>query len=159
MFGDHINTDLIFPSWAYSRPPADHPALVFSALRPEWASSVGVGDVLVAGRNFGTGSARPIGRILRAVGVRAVIAETFNGLGFRNCINDGLPALAVPGISDRVEEGHVLRIDFATGELSNRTSGWQGRAAPLPPSLVAVLAAGGVVPMLVAAGLVRAERR
>ena len=98
VFGDDINTDLIFPTTAFGLAEQEQPALVFSANRPGWSGQVSEGDFVIAGKNFGTGSGREIGRLLRALGVAGVIAESLNGLGLRNCVAYGMPVLRAPGI-------------------------------------------------------------
>lgn len=53
------------------------------------------GDILVAGENSGMGSGRPIGEVLRACGIVAVVAESINGLTMRNCVTSSPPARSV----------------------------------------------------------------
>jgi 3-isopropylmalate/(R)-2-methylmalate dehydratase small subunit len=58
-FGDDINTDLIQPTSARNLPLDQRHLACFSANRPGWSSEVRQGDIIVAGKNFGTGSSRP----------------------------------------------------------------------------------------------------
>ena len=58
--GDSVNTDAMYPAHAMKLPLAEAARLVFYDLRPGWADQVRPGDVLVAGRNFGIGSSRPV---------------------------------------------------------------------------------------------------
>jgi 3-isopropylmalate/(R)-2-methylmalate dehydratase small subunit len=95
-FGDDINTDLVIPNFAVLMPLEEQLQHCFSANRPGWVDEMEPGDVLVAGRNFGVGSARNIGAVFHALGISGVVADSFNGLGLRNCINSGLPSLRVP---------------------------------------------------------------
>lgn len=55
------------------------------------------GDIIVGGLNFGAGSSRPAARSLRNLGIAAPVAESVNGLFFRNAANYGLLALERPG--------------------------------------------------------------
>ena len=96
-FGDDINTDLVIPNFAVLMPLEEQLQHCFSANRPGWVDEVQPGDALVAGRNFGVGSARNIGAVFHALGISGVVAESFNGLGLRNCINSGLPSLPCAG--------------------------------------------------------------
>ena len=96
-FGDDINTDLVIPNFAVLMPVEEQLQHCFSANRPGWVDEVQPGDVLVAGRNFGVGSARNIGAVFHALGISGVVADSFNGLGLRNCINSGLPSLPCAG--------------------------------------------------------------
>ena len=92
-FGENINTDLIFPQSAFRIPVAEQKRLVFSAIRPDWAAQVVPGDLIVGGRNFGTGSGRPVGKVLSECGIVGLAADSINGLCIRNCINYSFPAL------------------------------------------------------------------
>ena len=95
-FGDHINTDLILPGPVMLLPFDEQPQYVFQANRPGWAKLVRSGDILIGGHNFGTGSGRPAARSLKVLGISCVVAESINGLFFRNCINYGLYPLECP---------------------------------------------------------------
>jgi len=156
-FGDQINTDLILPSRAMRLPLSQMHTLTFEANRPGWVNQVAPGDVLVAGVNFGMGSSRPIGSVLRACGIVGVIADSINGLAFRNCVNAGLPVLAVPDVSAMFEEGDIAAIDFTNGIVTNLRTGAQLRVAPLAQELIDIVREGGVIPMLVAGGYIEAQ--
>ena len=98
VFDHDINTDLVIPNFAVLMTLEEQLEHCFSANRPGWVDEVAAGDVLVVGRNFGVGSARNIGAVFHALGISGVVAESFNGLGLRNCINAGLPSLPCPGV-------------------------------------------------------------
>lgn len=56
----------------------------------------------------------------RALGIGAIIAESFGAIYKRNAINSGLPILAFPGltaVADQFKTNDVLGVDFATGEI------------------------------------------
>jgi 3-isopropylmalate/(R)-2-methylmalate dehydratase small subunit len=143
-FGDDINTDLVIPNFAVLMPVAEQLQHCFSANRPGWVDQVQAGDVLVVGRNFGVGSARNIGSIFHGLGIAGVVAESFNGLGLRNCINVGLPSLPCPGVMDVFAEGDVADVDWINGAVHNVTRGTQVRGNPVPPQLQAIVLGGGV---------------
>ena len=96
VFGNVINTDLILPGAAFLLPVEEQIKYCFSANRPGWSEEVQRGDIVVAGSNFGLGSARPIGNVFARLGVAGIIASTFNGLGLRNCVNYGVHVLPCP---------------------------------------------------------------
>ena len=96
------------------------------------------------GRNFGVGSARNIGAIFHLLGIAGIVAESFNGLGLRNCINAGLPSLPCEGVLDVVNEGDVVEVDWTTGDVRNQTTGATGTGSPIPPALQDIVTAGGV---------------
>jgi 3-isopropylmalate/(R)-2-methylmalate dehydratase small subunit len=140
----NVNTDLMMPSRAYRQELADQATMVFSANRPGWAALVQQGDIIVGGRNFGTGSGRPVGRILKHLGVVAVVSESMNDLFMRNSFNWGIAAVECPGVLDIVEEGDGISLDLVAGTLTNAESGRQLPVPPVPPQLRAVLEAGGL---------------
>ncbi len=152
LFGDDINTDLIYPAACFRLPVEERPGLTMSANRPGWAAAVRPGDLLVAGANFGTGSSRPAADNLRALGLGGVVAESINGLFFRNAINSGLPVLEAPGVVGLVTEGVSLEVDLDSGRLA--CGGRELRVRPLPPFLSRILAGGGLLPRLRAEGYI-----
>jgi 3-isopropylmalate/(R)-2-methylmalate dehydratase small subunit len=99
---------------------------------------------MVVGRNFGVGSARNIGAVFHALGISGIVAESFNGLGLRNCINAGMPSLPCAGVLDAFAEGDVAEVDWTTGAVRNTTSGVTLQGNPIPPQLRRIVAAGGV---------------
>ncbi|GAA0899530.1 3-isopropylmalate dehydratase [Pseudonocardia zijingensis] len=151
VFGDSIDTDAMYPGFAMKLPVAEAARYVFYDLRPGWTDEVRPGDVVVAGRNFGVGSSRPVAGLMRHLGVAALVAEEFNSLFLRNAINNGLPALTVPGITAAVREGEVIEAHLTQGRL--RCGATTLGFTPLPRTVLDILDAGGLIPRLVAAGL------
>src|SRR5512140_3227565 len=137
-FGDQINTDLIMPSKAFRMPKAEQHTLCFEAVRPGWARQVQPGDIIVAGENFGMGSSRPIGEVMRAAGIVAVIAESINGLAMRNCVNSSLPAINCDDVTKLFEDGDTARVDFLSGKVENLTRGRALQTHPMVPLLVEI---------------------
>jgi 3-isopropylmalate/(R)-2-methylmalate dehydratase small subunit len=152
-FGDDIDTDLIQPMHAMLGPLERQPRHVFEANRPGWVDEVAPGDVIVAGTNFGTGSSRPAAQVLVLLGIGGVLAESINGLFFRNCVNYGLPALECPGVGDLFSEGEQARFDLVGGRVENVSSGRMLAGRGWPAELLPTLRAGGVLQQLRAEGL------
>jgi 3-isopropylmalate/(R)-2-methylmalate dehydratase small subunit len=148
VFGDNVDTDAIVPG-RYMKFGIDEIAKhCMEALAPAFALSVKRGDFVVGGRNFGTGSSREQApEALKHLGVSALIAESFAGLFYRNAINLGLPAL-VCAQAKHIRPGDELRIDFASGKISNLTSGATLSAEPLPAFLMQIVNDGGLLPHL-----------
>ena len=157
IFGDDINTDLILPGHAVMRPVAEQPRYAFEATRPGWSQQVRPGDILLGGRNFGTGSGRPAARILTQLGITAVVAESITGLFYRNCVNYGLPPVPAPGILAAFAEGDEAAIDLPGGRIVNLTTGAEIAGEPIPEILFEIVTAGGVFPLLEREGLIRPE--
>ena len=153
-FEADINTDLVLPSRCYYLTPQEQTRYIFSANRPGWVDEMTPGDIIVAEQNFGMGSSRPAARNLRLLGVACLIAESINGLFFRNCINFGFPALECPGVADAFDEGDVAAVSFENFTVRNVTKGTVLNAHPIPEALLRILAAGGIYPLLEAEGLI-----
>ncbi len=152
-YGDHVNTDVIFPgkyTYSVQHDPAALARHALEDLDPSFASGVQPGDVIVAGRNWGNGSSREQAvTCLLACGLRAVIAESFARIYFRNAINNGLLALACPGVAALAQSGSELSLDLDAGELV--LAGETLHFTPLPPSVRHIVAAGGLIASLKAA--------
>jgi len=81
LFGDSINTDAMYPAFAMKLDIPEASKHVFYELRPGWTDQVEPGDILIAGKNFGVGSSRPVPApqvildILSSGGILARLAE------------------------------------------------------------------------------------
>ena len=146
--GDNINTDLILPNRAFYLTPQEQTKFVFSANRPGWSDSVAKGDILIGGRNFGMGSSRPAARSLRNLGLACLVAESINGLFFRNCVNFAFPARECPGVADAFHEGDIAEVSFEDATVVNVRTGTRLTGRGMPAELRAVIAAGGLFPLL-----------
>lgn len=153
--GDDINTDLILPIEILPLPRLERPPHMFQANRPGWAQQVRAGDILIAGRNYGMGSSRPAALAMKDLGLSCLVAETINGLFFRNCVNFALPALAIPGVRAAFEEGDEGEVDFTQGIVRNLRTGAELRGTPWPELLLRSMRAGGLVEKLEAEGLLQ----
>jgi 3-isopropylmalate/(R)-2-methylmalate dehydratase small subunit len=147
VYGDNVNTDLIFPGkYTYTlKTQADIAAHALEDLDVTFAKTVQPGEVIVAGKNWGCGSSREQGvTALKWSGISAIIAESFGGLYFRNCINQGVRPIVLPGLAALLKTGDQIEIDGDTIRAAGQTF-----AAPkLSPSVQAILDAGGLAPML-----------
>ena len=113
---------------------------------PEFASQCRPGDILVAGENFGSGSSREHApQALRAAGVGAIVADSFARIFFRNAINLGLPTIEAPGARALFETGDIARIEMRQGRLTNLRTGRALSFPSLPPHLIDLLVAGGLI--------------
>ncbi len=156
-FPDNINTDLIIPSGSIYLSAADQAKLAFKANRPGWVDEMRPGDILIAGKNFGMGSSRPAARSFKILGVGCVIAESINGLFFRNSINYAFPAMECPGVMALFTEGDVAQVNFYDGVVRNLTSGKMLTAKALPAKLLDLLQAGGIYPLLEQKGIIELQ--
>jgi len=156
-FGDNINTDLMLPGPYLYRSPEEQARAVFMNNRPGWVDQVQSGDAIVGGFNYGMGSSRPAARSLRNCGLGFLLAETINGLFFRNAVNYGLLACECPGVSAAFEESDTAELDIDTWSVCNPRTGQQLAVSPVPPQLLAMMTGGGVYPVLIREGLIAAR--
>lgn len=145
---DDINTDQIHLS-RYSHLPIEEQAMhCLETIDPEFAKNVQPGDIVVAGRNFGCGSARHAELDLITLGVSAVVAESIDRKFFRNAISSGLLVLACPNVLEVVEPRDTIEVDAAAGRVINLTRGVSVECQPLPQFFLDMVAMGGVKPYL-----------
>ncbi len=153
-FGDNINTDLILPGPYLYRSPEEQARAVFQANRPGWVDEVKKGDAIVAGFNFGMGSSRPAARSLKNCGVGFLLAETINGLFFRNAVNFGLLAFECPGVAAAFEEGDAAELSLEDWTAKNPRTGAVLAVGRVPDALLSIMRGGGIYPLMEAKGLI-----
>ncbi len=144
LLGDDIDTDIIIPTeYLALKTVDDMKKYAFSPLRPELAGQIKEGDIIVAGKNFGCGSSREQApEVIKALGIRAIIAKSYARIFFRNSINNGLLLIENPDLSDDIKEGD--EIDVSVGEkivYNNK----EYPISSLPENLLDILNAGGLV--------------
>jgi 3-isopropylmalate/(R)-2-methylmalate dehydratase small subunit len=113
--------------------------------------------IILAGRNFGCGSSREHAPIaLHAAGVKAVIAESYARIFFRNCVNGGylIPIECAERLCEKVCTGDELRIDVAGGGLHNLTTKEKWKLQPLG-EVAPILEAGGLFPYARKVGMLK----
>ena len=154
-FGDDINTDLMLPGPLLFATEEQQKRAVFSANRPGWVDQVRAGDIIVGGLNYGMGSSRPAARSLRNLGIAALLAESINGLFFRNAVNLGLLALECPRVRSAFEEGQTAKVSLEDFTVRNRDTGTLLKAQRIPSMLLDLMTQGGLYPHLERQGLVQ----
>lgn len=150
--GDNIDTDLLLPIDVLQMARSERPKHVFRANRPGWVQQVKPGDILIGGKNFGMGSGRPASQAMKDLGLSCVLAESFNGLFMRNCVNFALPALKIPGVHAAFEEGDEAEVDFDAATAKNLRTGSTLVGSPWPEMMRRCLHAGGLIQKLEADG-------
>jgi len=146
-FGDDVNTDLIIPGkYLEDYDPKHLAAHAMEGASKVFATTVKQGDIILAGRNFGCGSSREQAVIaLRACGIRAIVAESFARIFYRNAINLGLLVMLSSNAKDVVEEGQQVTIDLVNHLVISK-GGASLNFEPIPSHLQKILDAGGMVP-------------
>jgi len=145
--GDNIDTDIIIPAkYLVYTDPAVLGKHAMEPLDPHFYEKASKGVILVAGRAFGMGSSREQAAIaLKAAGVKAVLAESFARIFYRNAINNGLPALVVPGISREVNDGDYLVVNVESGEVIVNNGQKVLKARPITGLALEILKSGGLL--------------
>ena len=120
--GDNIDTDQIIPArYMTTMDPAELAKNVMRDLDPKYGAFLDTNNkcvyqIIVAGNNFGCGSSREHAPIaLSAAGIKAVIANSFARIYYRNSINGGrniYPLETADDISKQVKTGDELEIDL-----------------------------------------------
>jgi 3-isopropylmalate/(R)-2-methylmalate dehydratase small subunit len=147
-FGDNINSDIIIAGryliYIDTENLAKH---AFEMLGEEVRAKVKGSDILVAGRNFGCGSAREQATTaIRALGIKCVVACSFARTFYRNAINDGLPIVECPALYTAVQAGDEMTIDLPGGVI--RHSGREYAFPQIPESVRKILELGGLAAYL-----------
>lgn len=145
-YGDNIDTDMLFPGkYVYTCSTAEEikPHLL-EDLDPSFSKDVKKGDIIFAGKNFGCGSSREQPVIgLKAVGIKAVIAESFARIFYRAAINQGLILIECPEAVKTYSEGDEILLDVDAGIIT--VSGKQFSFPKLPKEILAIRDAGGLL--------------
>lgn len=148
VFGDDVSTDHIIPGRKnITTDPKLLAEAIFEHARPEFAKQVRVGDVVIAGDNFGCGSSREHAAIgLKETGVH-IVAKSYGWIFFRNCINIGLlPLQALEDLD--VADGDEVDLDVEGVQLTSRTKG-KSYSLRQPPTFISeICEAGGMVEYL-----------
>ena len=145
-FGDDINTDdIIAAKYLVSTDAKELGKHCMESIKPDFASKVNPGDIIVAGKNFGCGSSREHAPLaIKGGGISAVLAKSFAAIFFRNSINIGLPFLELEE-TDKINEGDLLEIDLASGIIKNLTQNKDYKTEPFPEFLQEIVKIGGLM--------------
>ena len=143
-FGDNVNSDIIIAGrYLIYIDPVQLAKHAFEMLGEGFPEKIRGFDILVAGRNFGCGSAREqASTAIKGLGIQAVVAASFARTFYRNAINDGLPIVECPALYEAVAEGDEISIDLAKGVVSH--AGSQYEFPQIPESVGKILKLGGL---------------
>jgi len=145
-FGKDIDTDLIIAArYLNTSVPEELAPHVMEDADPDFVKKMSVGDVIVAGDNFGCGSSREHAPIaLKAAGISAIIAPTFARIFYRNAFNMGLPIFELEE-SAEIAEGDEISIDMDAGTITNKTQNKTYNFTPIPAFMQELIDAGGLM--------------
>jgi 3-isopropylmalate/(R)-2-methylmalate dehydratase small subunit len=146
-FGDNVDTDAIIPArYLNVSDPQELARHCMEDADAAFAGSVTPGTIIVAGKNFGSGSSREHAPLaIKAAGVACVIAAGFARIFYRNAFNIGLLILESPEAAQASEHGDELEVDPDTGTIQNLTRGLTFKAQPIPPFMQELIRDGGLI--------------
>lgn len=147
IFGNDIDTEEIIPARFLTTDGVE--ALARHCMQdvdPEFVQRLKPGDIIVAGRNFGSGSGREHAALaLKGTGLSCIIAKSFGRIFCRNAINIGLPILECDEAFEAVNQGDVLEVEIETGQIRNKTKGETYQAKSFSPLLRQIIRSGGLM--------------
>jgi 3-isopropylmalate/(R)-2-methylmalate dehydratase small subunit len=148
-FGDNIDTDAIVSGQYLDAPLEEVVPHVFESVNARFARDVKMGDIIVAGKNFGCGSSRENApAALKKLGISGIVAGSFARIFYRNAIALGLPVITSPDASNCFDEGEHARINLPEAWIENTTKGIKASANPLPDEVLRIIEKGGILNLL-----------
>ncbi len=147
VLGDDVNTDYIIATKYRSlglnfKEMAKH---LLEDFDPRIVSQIQPGDFLVARRNFGCGSSREFApRVIQEAGIRAVLANSYARIFYRNSINVGLWLLVCE--TKDISDGDEIEVDLEGWGARDLTKNLVVPIKPLPQFMLQILQDGGIVP-------------
>ena len=150
LLGDNIDTDLILPSQYVTlidlKQKARH---TFESLIPGFADKVQEDDVIVGQRNFGCGSSREQApQVIKELKIKAIIAQSFARIFYRNCINLGLPVIECAQFCNSAQEDDRIEISFSQGTIFCHTTNKEYSFEPFPEFIRQIIDSGGLAPYI-----------
>jgi len=146
-YGSNVDTDVIIPArYLNTSDPKELAKHCMEDIDAEFVNKVKDGDIIVADKNFGSGSSREHAPIaIKASGISCVVASTFARIFYRNAINIGLPILECEEAVKAIEAGNELEVDFSKGLIKNLTKNEEYQAEPFPEFIQEIIAADGLI--------------
>jgi len=143
----HINTDEIIPARYMTSDKEEELAKhAMEDIDTEFIKKVEKGDFIVAGNDFGCGSSREHAIwALRGAGIKAIIANSFARIFFRNCINNGLLAIECKDACKKIKTGDEIEIDVKQGQIINHTKNENYDFIAIPDFAMELINAGGLL--------------
>ena len=147
-FHNDVDTDQIIASQYLLLPDIEAmKQYTFESLDPDFAKKAQPGDLIVAGENFGCGSSREQApSVLKALGIKAVIAKSFARIFYRNSINIGLPVIVCKELPDEVKTGDTMELSMSDGTA--QANGKTYSCTKLPEYMQNILNQGGLIASL-----------
>ncbi len=148
---DNIDTDMIYHNRYLPITDVNEMGqYIFDNLQgyEDFAKKVQKNDIVITGKNFGSGSSRQhaVDGFL-ALGVGAILAQSFGAIYERNAINSALPILTYePKVLEELDlqDGDRIRLNFITGDIVNLRNGKQSKVNPFSQIQLEIYKNGGL---------------
>ena len=144
---DNVNTDEIIPArYLNTTDEKELAAHCMEDIDQDFVKKASVGDLIVAGENFGCGSSREHAPIcIKALGISCVIAKSFARIFFRNCINIGLPIFESEDAAAEISDGDNVQVDINKNIITNLTKNKDYSFTPFADEMKDIITAGGLM--------------
>jgi len=149
--GNDIDTDQIYPGrYLYLTLPDEIAAHAMEDIISDFSKQIAGEDwIIAAGKNFGCGSSREHApRALLCAGIKAIVAESFGRIFYRNAINVGLPVLKCSNIIKEVNQSDSIKINLQDGLIALYDPERKISIEKYPPQLLSILKSGGLISYL-----------
>ncbi len=145
-FGDDIDTDLIIAArYLVTTDARELGSHCLEGLKEGFPGKVNKGDIIIAGKNFGSGSSREHAPIaIKGAGISCVVAVSFARIFYRNAINIGLPIMELEK-AGQFKDFDTVEIDFSSGKIKNLTQKRDYIFQGYPEFLQKIIIAGGLI--------------
>lgn len=146
-YGDNVDTDVIIPArYLNTIDKKELASHCMEDIDADFSKKVKVGDIMVAGFNFGCGSSREHAPIaIKESGISVVIAKSFARIFYRNSINIGLAIVECPEAAEAIENGDEVEADLDKGIILDKTTGKSFKTEPFPEFIQNIISNGGLV--------------
>ena len=147
---DNIDTDMIFHNRYLSITDINEMGqYAFDNLDgyEDFAGKAEKGDIIVTGKNFGSGSSRQQAvDCFISLGIQVILAQSFGAIYERNAINAAFPILTYDSLRElRLKNGDVVEINLKTGALKNLNTGNSTKINPFSGVQMEIYKNGGLL--------------
>ena len=147
---DNIDTDMIFHNrYLAITELKEMGQYTFDNLKgyEDFSKKAGKNDIVIVGKNFGSGSSRQQAvDCFASLGISAILAESFGAIYERNAINAAFPILTYSSLAGaEIKTGDTIRVDFKTGVITNLSSGKTAQAEPFNEVQLEIYRKGGLL--------------
>ncbi|MDQ7094867.1 3-isopropylmalate dehydratase small subunit [Desulfosporosinus sp. PR] len=147
VLGDDINTDQIISTrYMLLKSKEEMSKYTLESVIPEFSKYVNVGDFIVAGKNFGRGSAREQApEALKALKIGGIVAQSYSPIFFRNSVNIGIPTFVCRNVTDYVEQDDLIEVNIFIDNLKIINKNIQLDIEKMPTIIKKIMDSGGLV--------------